>query len=110
MSLRRITLSHRRAAHTGAHTLQLGSELRVLLLDFQLGSGGLGVRQGVDDLAFGAAELGGALEVLQGIDDLALLQEQLSHRCDGDVALGVDYCIWLVFCGSDLMTGWTWTY
>lgn len=106
MSRRRIKLSHRRAAHTGAHTLQFGSELRVLLLDLELGPGSFGVRQGVHDLAFGPAELGGALEILQGIDDLALLQEQLGHRCNGDVALGVDYRIWLAFHGSGLMNGW----
>jgi len=73
-----------------AHALQSAGELRVLLLDFELCAGGLGVGKGVDDLTLGAGELGGALEVLEGIGDLALLEEELGHGGDGDVALGVD--------------------
>ena len=74
----------------GAHALQSAGELRVLLLDLELCAGGLGVGKGVDDLTLGAGELGGALDVLEGIGDLALLEEELGHGGDGDVALGVD--------------------
>ncbi len=73
-----------------AHTLQLARELGVLLLDLDLGAGGLGVREGVDQLALGAGQLGGALKVLEGLGHLALLEEELGHGGDGDVAFGVD--------------------
>jgi hypothetical protein len=79
-----------------AHALQSAGELGVLLLDLKLCASRLGVREGVDDLALGAGELGGTLEVLEGVGDLALLQEELGHRGDGDVAFGVDCGTWLV--------------
>ena len=85
-------LLHARGSSThGTHGIQAGSQLRVLLLDLQLGAGGLRVGDGVDDLALCAGQLGGALEVLEGLGDLALLQEQLGHGADGDIALGVDW-------------------
>lgn len=71
--------------------MQSAGELRVLLLNLELGAGGLGVGEGVDDLALGAGELGGALEVLERVGDLALLQEKLGHGGDGDVAFGIDW-------------------
>ena len=64
--------------------------MRVLLLDLELCAGSLGVRKGVDNFTLSAGELGGALEVLEGVGDLALLQEELSHGSDSDVAFGVD--------------------
>lgn len=76
---------------SAAHALQSAGKLGVLLLDFELCAGCLSVGKSVDDLALGAGELGGALEVLQGVGDLALLQEELGHGGDGDVALGVDW-------------------
>jgi len=79
-------LSHLR----GAHALQSAGELRVLLLDLELCAGGLSVGKGVDNLTLSAGELGGALEVLEGIGDLALLEEELGHGGDGNVAFGVD--------------------
>ena len=79
-------LSHLR----GAHALQSAGELRVLLLNLELCAGGLGVGKGVDNLTLSAGELGGALEVLEGIGDLALLEEELGHGGDGNVAFGVD--------------------
>lgn len=78
------------AAGRAAHTLQPACKLRVLLLDLELCARRLGVRKSVDDLSFGAGKLSGALKVLEGVSDLALLQEELSHGGDGDVALGVD--------------------
>lgn len=87
-----ILLLHARGSTThGAHGVQAGSQLGVLLLDLQLGAGGLGIRNGVYDLGLGASELGGPLEVLEGLGDLALLQEQLGHGANGNIALGVDY-------------------
>lgn len=71
--------------------MQSAGELRVLLLDLELSAGGLGVGEGVDDLALGAGEFGGALEVLERVGDLALLQEELGHGGDGDVAFGIDW-------------------
>lgn len=56
----------------------------------QLRSRRLGVRQGVDDLALGSRQLRCALKVLERLGDLALLQEQLRHRGDGNIALGID--------------------
>lgn len=91
------------AGRRGAtHALQSAGKLGVLLLDFELCAGCLGVGEGVDDLALGAGELGGALEVLQGVGDLALLQEELGHGGDGNVALGVDCDNLLVIATSGL--------
>lgn len=88
-----ILLLHAGGSSThGTHGIQAGSQLRVLLLDLQLGAGGLGVGDGVDDLGLGASEFGGTLEVLEGLRDLALLQEQLGHGANGDITLGVN-CI-----------------
>ena len=39
---------------------------------------------------FSHIQLGGTLEILDGLGHLALLEEQLGHGGDGDVALGVD--------------------
>jgi hypothetical protein len=76
--------------------LQSAGKLGVLLLDLELCASRLGVRKSVDDLALGAGELGGALEVLESVGDLALLQEELGHGGDGDVAFGVDCGVSLV--------------
>lgn len=78
-------------AGTTAHALELASELRVVLLNLDLCPRGLGIGKGVDKLAFGTGELGGALEELEGFDDLALLEEELGHGGNGNVALGVDW-------------------
>ena len=74
-----------------AHALQSAGELRVLLLDFELCAGGLGVGKGVDDFTLSAGELGGALEVLEGVGDLALLEEELGHGGDGNVTFRVNW-------------------
>ena len=50
----------------------------------------LGVAEGVDDLALGARELGRALKVRERLGHFALLQQELRHGRDGDVALGVN--------------------
>jgi hypothetical protein len=79
-------------SHTGGsrHALQPLGELRVLLLNLKLCAGGLGVRKSVDDLGLGARELGSLLKVLKGLRDLALLEEELSHGGNGNVAFGVN--------------------
>lgn len=88
-----MLLLHARGSSThSTHGVEAGSQLRVLLLDLQLGAGGLGIGDGVDDLGLGASELGGTLEVLEGLRDLALLQEQLGHGANGNITLGVN-CI-----------------
>jgi hypothetical protein len=80
-----------------AHALQSAGKLGVLLLDLELCASCLGVRKSVDDLALGAGELGGALEVLESVGDLALLEKELSHGGDRDVAFGVDCGVLLVW-------------
>lgn len=75
---------------TSAHSLQLGCQLRVLFLDLQLGPRGLGVGKGIDNLARGARKLSSTLEVGEGIGHLALLQEELGHGGDGNIAFGID--------------------
>ena len=84
-------LLHAGTATHGAHGVQAGSQLGVLLLDLQLGAGGLGVGDGVDDLSLGASQLSSALEVLESLGDLALLEEELGHGSNGNVALGIDW-------------------
>lgn len=85
-------LLHARGSSThGTHGVEASSQLRVLLLDLQLGAGGLGIGDGVDDLGLGTGELSSPLEVLQGLRDLALLQEKLGHGANGDITLRVDY-------------------
>lgn len=78
------------AGHTRTHALQAGSELWILLLHLQLRPRGLSIGEGIDDFTFGSGELGGALEVLEGVSDLALLEEELCHGGDGDIAFGID--------------------
>jgi hypothetical protein len=70
--------------------------LGVLLLDLKLCASRFSVRESVDNLALSAGELGGALEVLEGVGDLALLEKELGHGGNGDVAFGVDCGILLV--------------
>ena len=85
-------LSHaRRRTHSRSHAGQPTRELWVLLLDFQLGARSFGVGQSVDDFALGTRELGGAFEVFERFCYFALLQEQLSHGGDGNVAFRVDW-------------------
>lgn len=57
----------------------------------ELGPGGLGIAESVDDLAFGARQLGGTLKVSKSIGDLALLEQELGHCCDGNITLGVNW-------------------
>ena len=83
-------LQRGRGGKASTHALQTGSKLGVLLLDFQLRAGGLGIGDGIDDLRLGTSKLSGALEVLEGLRDLALLQQKLGHRSYGDIAFGVD--------------------
>ena len=88
---KKISLLHRRSSGAHAtHSVQAGGQLRILLLDLQLGTGGLGVGDGINDFGFGASKLGCSLEILEGLRDLALLQEQLGHGADRDVALRID--------------------
>ena len=49
-----------------------------------------GVRERVDDLALCSGELCGTLKVFERFCHFALLQEELRHCGDGDVAFGVD--------------------
>ena len=79
-----------RSRETSTHSLQSAGKLRILLLDLELGSGGLGVGECVDDLALGSRQLSGTLKVLQGLVDLALLEEELGHGGNSDIALWVD--------------------
>lgn len=73
-----------------SHTLQSAGELWVLLLHLKLGAGCLGVRQGVDDLTLSSGELCGTLEVLECLVDLTLLEEELSHSGNSNIALWVN--------------------
>ena len=82
------SLTAQRSAAT--HGCESSRELGILLLDIQLGAGGLSVADGVYDLCLGTSELTSTLEVLQGLRDLALLEEELGEGCDGDVTFGVD--------------------
>lgn len=83
---------HAQTSRAGA-TCELGGKLGVLLRDLDLGAGGLGVGEGVDNLTLCASELGGALEVLECAWDVVLLKEELGHGGDGNIALGVDCSI-----------------
>jgi len=85
------TFLHAGASAHGTHGVQACGQLRVLLLNLQLGAGGLGVGDGVDDLGLGASKLGSPLKVFERLRDLALLEQQLGHSADGDVAIGVDW-------------------
>ena len=78
-------------AGTTAHALELAGKLGVVLLHLDLCPRGLGVGKGVDEFALGTGELGGALEELEGLDNLALLEEELGHGGDSNIALGVDW-------------------
>ena len=51
---------------------------------------GFGVGERVDDLALRSGELSSTLEVFERFRHFALLQEELRHCGDGDVAFGVD--------------------
>ena len=88
--------SHKYLSHlsplppNSTHTLQLAGQFRVLLLHLDLRAGGLGVRQRVDQLALGARQLRRPLKVPQRLRHLALLQQQLRHGRDRDVAFGVN--------------------
>lgn len=73
-------------------TGKLGRKLRVLLGDLNLCPCSLSIGEGVDDLAFGARELGGALKVLEGAGHIVLLEQELGHGRDCNIALGID-CI-----------------
>ena len=75
---------------TTSHTLESAGELWVLLLHLKLGAGCLGVRQGVDDFTLSSGELGGTLEVLECLVDLTLLEEELSHSGNSNIALWVN--------------------
>lgn len=83
-----ILLPH---AGTTAHALELAGKLGVVLLDLDLCPRGLGVGEGVDEFALGTGKLSGALKELEGLNDLALLEEELGHGGNGDVALGVNW-------------------
>lgn len=84
-------LLHAGTATHGAHGVQAGSQLGVLLLDLKLGAGGFGVGDGVDYLGLGASQLSSALEVLESLGNLALLEEELGHGSNGNVALGINW-------------------
>lgn len=73
------------------HLLQAGGKLRVFLRNFELRSSGFSIGQCIDNLALGSGEFRSALKVFEGLDDLSLLQEELGHCSNGDVALGVNY-------------------
>ena len=75
---------------TTGTTCELSGKLGVLLGDLDLCPCGLGVGKGVDDLTLGASELGSALEVLEGTGDVVLLEEELGHGGNSNIALGVD--------------------
>lgn len=63
-----LTFLHARSTTVhGTHGVQAGSQLGVLLLNLQLGAGGLGIGDGVDDLSLGASQLSSALEVLESL-------------------------------------------
>lgn len=79
-----------RSTNASSHLTQLRLQLGVLLLYLELGPGGFGVGERVDDLAFCPGELGGALKVLEGFGDLALLEKKLGHGGHGDVTFRVD--------------------
>jgi hypothetical protein len=91
-------LSHLRTTQSSSafHLLETGGQLRILLRDFKLRSCGFSVRQGIDNLSFRPREFGGTFEVLEGLCHLALLEKQLCHGSNSDVAFGVDYSLLLV--------------
>jgi hypothetical protein len=68
--------------------IDIKSEVKKTYL--KLGPGRLGIAQRIHNLALGSRELRRALKVLECLCDLALLQQQLRHGCDGNIALGVD--------------------
>ena len=79
-----------RPTHASLHTLQSGRQLWVLFLHLQLRPCCFRVGQRVDNLALCPRELGRAFEILERVGDLALLEKELGHRCDCNVAFGVD--------------------
>lgn len=75
---------------SATHGRESSRKLGISLLDVELGAGGFGVADGIDDFGFRACKFAGAFEIFQGLGDLALLEEELGEGCDGDVAFGVD--------------------
>lgn len=73
-----------------SHTLQSAGKLWVLLLNLKLGAGCLGVGQGVNNLTLSSGELGGTLKVLERLVDFTLLEEELSHSGNSNIALWVN--------------------
>lgn len=79
------------AGETSSHASgQLGGKLGVLLLNLELGTCSLGIGQGIDNLSWCSSELSSTLKVLQGVNDLSLLQKELSHGGNSNIALGIN--------------------
>ena len=74
-----------------SHALQLGSELWVLLLDFQLCPCRFGVAEGVNNLSFCSGQVSGFLKVFQSFRYSPLLKEELSNRSHSNIAVRVNY-------------------
>lgn len=77
-------------AKAGSHALQTRCQLGVLLLHLQLRPCRLRIRDGVDDFTLGPGQLSCPLEVLERLGNLTLLQEQLGHGSNRDVAFRVN--------------------
>lgn len=77
-------------SEAGPSRLQLRGQGWVFLLDLDLRPRGLCVGQRIHQLAFRARKVRRPLKVLERFCHLALLQEELGHRGDSNIALGVD--------------------
>lgn len=82
--------SWRWTTHTCTHALQPAGQLRVLLLYLELRTCRLGIRQCIDNLTLGSRKFGRTFEILQCLSDFALLQEQLRHSGNSNVAFRID--------------------
>lgn len=85
--------AHPETGRTTSAGGELGGELGVLLGDEYLRPCGFGVGKGIHDFPLRTGELSGALKVLESGRDVVLLEEELSHGGDGNVAFRIDYII-----------------
>ena len=88
--MRQGVLSPQLSEDRTAHLLDSVRQGGILFLYLDLGPRRLGVRDGVNELALGPSQICRALKILERLGDLALLQEQLRHSGNSDIAVGVD--------------------
>lgn len=75
----------------GPRRLQLRRKRGILLLDLDLCACRLGVAQRIDKLALCARQVRRPLEILERLGHLALLEEELGHCRNGNIAFGIDW-------------------